>query len=359
MSEPRVRAALAGIPVYRPGRPIESSGDEAAYKISSNENPYPPLPSVLAAVSDAATQLNRYPDAFAAGVAAALADRFGVPIEHVVVGAGSVGVLGQLAWATCGPGDELLYAWRSFEMYPILAQVVGATAVEVPLTPDAEHDLDAMADAITDRTRLVMICSPNNPTGPAVRRDALERFLARVPGDVVVCIDEAYSEFVRDPDVADGLALYRDRPGVVVLRTFSKAYGLASLRVGYAIAHPTVADAMRRTGVPFAVSTAGQHAAIASLGAEGELLSRVSELVAERERVVAALRAQGWRVPETQANFVWLPLGDATADFTAACERAGLAVRPFGSEGVRCTVAEKEANDRLIEVCAAFGVLTR
>ena len=213
-----------------------------------------------------------------------------------------------------GEGDEVVYAWRSFEAYPIVVQISGARSVTVPLTADEHHDLDAMAAAITDRTRLVLVCTPNNPTGTAVRRDALERFLDQVPRDVLVVIDEAYREFVRDAEVPDALEVYRDRPNVAVLRTFSKAYGLAGLRVGYAVAHPPVADALRKTAVPFGVSSIAQAAAVASLARRGRAAASASQrLVAERTRVHAALRAQGWSsCPTRQANFVWLRLGERT-----------------------------------------------
>jgi histidinol-phosphate aminotransferase len=211
-----------------------------------------------------------------------------------------------------------------------------------------------MADAITDRTRLIFVCNPNNPTGTVVRRAELERFLDRVPGDVLVVLDEAYREFIRDLEVPDGVQLYRDRPNVCVLRTFSKAYGLAGLRVGFAIAHEPVAAALRKTAVPFGVSQLAQDAAIASLRAEDELLGRVGSLVSERTRVVDTLRAQGWTVPETQANFVWLRLGERTTDFAAACDQAGVVVRPFAGEGVRVTVGETEGNDIFLKVAEGF-----
>lgn len=349
-SGPRIRAALQSVPAYKPGRPPQAREGVTTYKISSNENPYPPLPGVLEVAQQAATRMNRYPDMFATGLVTAIADHLGVPPDHVATGTGSVGVLGQILQATCADGDEVVYAWRSFEAYPIVVGISGATSVQVPLTADARHDLDAMADAVTDRTRLVIVCTPNNPTGPAVRRDELVRFLDRVPRDVLVVIDEAYTEFVRDPDVPDALDLYRDRPNVAVLRTFSKAYGLAGLRVGYAVAHTPVAEALRKTAVPFGVSGIAQEAAIASLQAEKELLERVDALVAERDRVLAGLRDQGWDVPDAQGNFVWLALGDGTVEFAAACEREGISVRPFPGEGCRCTVAETEANDRLLAV---------
>ncbi|MCF6522151.1 histidinol-phosphate transaminase [Streptomyces sp. JJ36] len=350
---PRLRAALDGIPTYKPGK-RDAAGGPVSYKLSSNENPYPPLPGVLESVTGAAASFNRYPDMACTGLMEALAARFGVPAAHLATGTGSVGVAQQLLQATAGPGDEVIYAWRSFEAYPIITQVSGATSVRVPLTEGEEHDLDAMADAVTERTRLIFVCNPNNPTGVAIPRADLERFLDRVPRDVLVVLDEAYREFVRDDRVVDGLELYRDRPNVCVLRTFSKAYGLAGLRVGFAVAHEPVAAALRKTAVPFGVSQLAQDAAVASLGSEEALLERVEALVAERARVSRELVAQGWTVPESQANFVWLRLGDRTADFAAACEQAGVVIRPFPGEGVRVTVGEQEANDLFLRTAEGF-----
>jgi histidinol-phosphate aminotransferase len=355
---PRLRQVLEGIPSYQPGRPATSVGGAPAYKISSNENPYPPLPSVLEVVREEAGRFNRYPDMFATGLTSAIAARFSVPESHVATGTGSVGVLQQVVQATAGEGDEVVYPWRSFEAYPIVVQISGATSVRVPLTDDERHDLDAMADAVTERTRLVLLCSPNNPTSTALGRAELERFLDRVPADVLVVLDEAYREFVRDPDVPDALQVYRDRPNVAVLRTFSKAYGLAGLRVGFGVAHEPVAAALRKTAVPFGVSSVAQIAATASLQAEDELFERVEALVKERSRVVDALREQGWPVPASEANFVWLRLGEGTADFAAACEAAGVVVRPFAGEGVRVTVGETEANDIFLRVAADFRRLS-
>lgn len=354
-SQVHIRKALDGLPSYRPGRPAAATaGAEQAFKVSSNENPYPPLPGVLDAVMATAESMNRYPDMFATGLVAALADRFAVPPEHVATGTGSVGVLQQIVQSTAAEGDEVVYAWRSFEAYPIVVGISGATAVRVPLAPGARHDLPAMADAITDRTRLVLVCSPNNPTGTVAGHDELAAFLRRVPEDVLVVIDEAYREFVRDPDAADGLDFYRAHRNVCVLRTFSKAYGLAGLRVGFAIAHDEVADALRKTAVPFGVSGIAQRAAVESLAREDELLERVEALVAERTRVRDTLVSQGWEIPHTEANFVWLALGDQTLDFARHCEDGGLVVRPFAGEGCRVTVAEPEANDRLIRLAAGW-----
>jgi histidinol-phosphate aminotransferase len=347
------------LPSYKPGRPAATGGSQIAFKISSNENPFPPLPGVLEAAVEAAASMNRYPDMFATGLVDAVAERFDVPLTDLATGTGSVGVLQQVIQATVAEGDDVVYAWRSFEAFPIVVGISGARSVTVPLGPGARHDLDAMAMAVTDRTRLVLVCTPNNPTGPAVHREEMRTFLERVPSDVLVVVDEAYREFVRDQDAVDGIELYRNYPNVCVLRTFSKAYGLAGLRVGFAIAREPIADALRKTAVPFGVSGIAQHAAIESLRREDALAERVETLVVERDRVRAALLEQGWDVPDTQANFVWLELGDQTAQFAAACEAAGIVVRPFAGEGCRITVAEAEASDRLLKVTAAWRALAR
>jgi len=350
---PKLRAALDGIPTYKPGKPAAGDGPRS-FKLSSNENPYPPLAGVLETVANSAASFNRYPDLACTALIAELATRFDVPLEHLATGTGSVGLAQQIVQSTAGPGDEVIYAWRSFEAYPIITQIAGATSVRVPLTDAEVHDLDAMADAITDRTRLIFVCNPNNPTSTVVRRAELERFLDRVPSDVLVVLDEAYIEFIRDDQVPNGIDLYRDRPNVCVLRTFSKAYGLAGLRVGFAIAHEPVAAALRKTAVPFGVSQLAQDAAVASLHSEDALRDRVEALVAERARVAGALTGQGWTVPEAHANFVWLRLGERTADFAAACEAAGVVVRPFPGEGTRVTIGEREANDLFLRAAEEF-----
>lgn len=353
-SSVHLRSALAAVPAYTPGRPASAPEGVVAYKVSSNENPFPPLPSVLDVVREAAAGINRYPDMAVTALSERLADHLGVPVDRIATGPGSVGVLGQIVQATCEAGDEVVFAWRSFEAYPILVQLSGATPVPVPLAEGGRHDLDAIAAALTERTRLVLVCTPNNPTGPSVGAAELERFLDAVPTHVTVVLDEAYVEFVTSSDAPDCLALHENRPNVVVLRTFSKAFGLAGLRIGYAVAHPPLAAALRKTAIPFGVNLLAQAAAIASLDAVDELDVRVTQIVAERERIVAALSDQGWEVPETDANFVWFPLAERTAEFAGTCEAAGLTVRPYGVEGVRVTIAEPEANDRLLEVCAAW-----
>jgi histidinol-phosphate aminotransferase len=326
-----------------------------SYKLSSNENPYPPLPGVIEAVQAGVGAMNRYPDMGSSALYAALAEAFDVPAEHLSVATGSVGLIYQLVQAFCDPGDEVVFAWRSFEAYPIAVTAAAATAVKVPVLADGRHDLDAMAAAVTDRTKVVLVCTPNNPTGPAVTQAELDGFLARVPSHVLVVVDEAYLEFVRMDDPVDGIATYRAHDNVVLTRTFSKAYGLAGFRVGYAVAPAPIAAALRAVSLPFGVSTIAQAAAIASLERRDELLDRVDALVAERDRVVAGLRDVGWEVPEAQGNFVWFGLGERTADFAAAADEAGIVVRPFAGEGARVSIGEPEANDRLVAVAAAFA----
>jgi histidinol-phosphate aminotransferase len=349
---PRFRPVLDTFPAYRPGKvPAAAAGQ--AHKLSSNESPYGPLPSVTEVIAEAGRDVNRYPDNGAEALTAAIARRFAVPADHVAVGCGSVGVLKQLLEAVSDPGAEVLYAWRSFEAYPTLADLAGATSVRVPLREEA-HDLDAIRAAITPRTRMILICNPNNPTGTVVGGRALTAFLDQVPGDCLVVLDEAYREYIRDESVPDGIDLYRDRPNVAVLRTFSKAYGLAGLRVGFLVGHPPVAAAIRKTMLPFTVSLVAQAAAVASLAAEAELLERVETVVKERDRVRSALLADGWTVPVTEANFVWLRLGEHTTAFAESCEAAGIAVRPFAGEGARVSIGTPEANDALLAAARAF-----
>jgi len=354
VNPPRVpiRLAVRTLPAYVPGaRP----GDEGGDKLSSNENPFPPLEGVRAAVVAAAGQMNRYPDMLATELVEAIASRHGVAPAAVVAGGGSVGVLGHVLQAFCDAGDEVVHAWRSFEAYPIAISLQGAVGVPVPLDGEGRHDLVAMAAAVTERTRVVIVCSPNNPTGPAVRAVELRTFLASVPDDVLVVVDEAYVEFVRDPGAVDGITLLAAHPNVVVLRTFSKAYGLAGLRVGYAVAHPQIAAAVRTASTPFGVSHLAQVAALASLDAEEALFARVDAVVVERDRLVAGLRAQGWAMPETQANFVWLATGERAVALAADAAAHGVLVRPFAGEGIRITVGEAAANDRVLELTARWA----
>lgn len=352
---PRIRPEIAALAPYRQGK---QAGPDA-FKLSSNENPFEPLPSVLEALTRT-TPINRYPDATATRLRERLAARYGVDLDQVHVASGSVAILYQLVQAAASVGDEVIYAWRSFEAYPGLPLVAGATGIPVPLkdASDAEssgrHDLDAMADAVTDRTRAILLCTPNNPTGPIITVAEFEAFVARVPDDVLIILDEAYAEFVTAEDAVDGLGarVFEQHPNVVVLRTFSKAYGLAGLRIGYAIGHAKVLDAARATGIPLSVTSAAETAAIASLDAEVELMQRVAVIAERRTTLVSGLRAQGWAVPDSQANFVWLPTGERTDEIAAAFVAADIIVRPFSGDGIRISVGEESSIGRVLHVAS-------
>jgi histidinol-phosphate aminotransferase len=361
------RPAVQALPAYKPGRnPADLAreiGVERAVKLASNEVAFPPLAAVVQALATAAAESNRYPDNGAVVLTGALAARYGVEPGQVATGCGAVTLLQQLAQAFNDPGSSIAFAWRSFEMYPLLAQVAGARSIQVPLTPGRPggpadtHDLDALAAAIDDTTRLVLVCNPNNPTGTAVRRAPLERFLDAVPASTLVVLDEAYREFVTDPDVPDGMELMRGRPNVAVLRTFSKAWGLAGLRVGYLVAEdPAVAEAVRKTHVPFSVSSLAQAAAVAALASEDEVRARCAAVVGERDRLATALRERGLDVADSQANFVWLPLGEQAAELAAALEARAVITRPFAGEGVRVTVGSPEENDVFLAALDDVGV---
>jgi histidinol-phosphate aminotransferase len=349
---PRFRSVLDQFAPYKPGRRVANAAGQS-FKLASNECPFGPLPSVARAITEAAAGVNWYPDNAAEALTEAIARRYDVPPAHIALGCGSVGVAQQLLVAAAEQGAEVLYAWRSFEAYPILVPLTGASDVRVPLK-DETHDLAAMADAITPRTRVIFVCNPNNPTGTVVRTGEFAEFLARVPPDCLVVLDEAYADYVRDPGVPNGIDLYRDHPNLAVLRTFSKAHGLAGLRVGFLVGQEPVASAVRTTMLPFSVNSLAQTAAIASLAAEAELHERVDLAVKERARVRDELLAQGWTVPPTEANFVWLRLGADTQDFAAACADAGISIRPFGDEGARISMGMPEADDEFLAVARAY-----
>jgi histidinol-phosphate aminotransferase len=354
MTTPQPRDCVSRIPAYVAGKPPKPRAGLTTYKLSSNENPYPPLPGVVEAAVRAAEQMNRYPDMGNTALYGALADKLGVETGRLALATGSVGLIYQLVLAFCDPGDEVVYAWRSFEAYPIAVTAAGARNVQVPVLADGRHDLDAMVEAITDRTKVVMVCTPNNPTGPSVTQSELDDFLARVPEHVLVVVDEAYVEFVRMSDAVDGVATVLAHDNVVSTRTFSKAYGLAGFRVGYAVAPAPVATALRAVSLPFGISNVAQAAAVASLEAEAQLLERVSALVAERERVVKGLADVGFAVPEPQGNFVWFAAGERTTDLAAAADELGIVVRPFAGDGARISIGETEANDRIVELARTF-----
>lgn len=347
MNQPRVRlrAEIEATVPYRQGKPAAAD----SFKLSSNENPFEPLPSVLEAVADA--PLNRYPDGAATELRSRIAARHGVTPGQVQVGAGSVSVLSQLITAAAGHGDEVVYSWRSFEAYPGLVTVSGATSVTVRNTPDHRHDLPAMALAVTERTRVVIVCSPNNPTSTVVAHDEFASFMEAVPSSVLVLLDEAYAEFVTDPAAVHGIPLLAAYPNLVVLRTFSKAYGLAGLRIGYAVGPEYVMDAARASAIPLSVTDQAQRAAMVSLDHEDELLERVARIAQLRDHVWQALIDQGWPVPRAHGNFVWLPTGDQTDAAAEVLARNRIVARALG-DGIRVTIGEPASVDNLLRATA-------
>ncbi len=361
-----VRPVFDTLPSYAAGKPPAPVEGLTRYKLSSNENPLGPVPEVARVLAEF-DAVHRYPDPLSTALRTALAGQLGVDAEDIVTGAGSLGALNQILKTFAGVNadgvqDEVIYAWRSFEAYPILVGIMGARSVQVPNLPNGAHDLDAMAAAVTDRTRLILVCTPNNPTGPAVTESQIRSFLAKVPATVPVVIDEAYFEFCAASSIPEGeepplngLDIYRDYPNVIILRTFSKAQGLAGLRVGYSISHPQITRHLRVAATPFAVSALAERAAVASIEHQEAVMARVSHIVAERERVTARLRELGYEFPSTYANFVWLPLGERTGEFVDLMNRNALSVRAFGSEGVRVSIGEVEANDRFLSLCELFA----
>jgi len=325
-----------------------------AIKIASNETVHGPLPSVRAAIEKATDNVNRYPDNGYVELKDRLAkylDNGSFAPEHIAVGCGSVSLCQQLIQITSTVGDEVIYGWRSFEIYPLQTRTAGATPVQVPLT-DHTYDLDAMLAAVTDRTRLIFICNPNNPTSTVVDPDALVRFIEAVPSDILIALDEAYVEYITGDMLPDSFGLVRAHSNVVVLRTFSKAYGLAGLRIGYAVGDPDIITALGKVYVPFSATSISQAAAIASLDAADELLARTDAVVAERARVTAALRHAGYAVPPSQANFVWLPLPGSAQEFANDSADSRIIVRPYGEDGVRVTIASPHENDTFLEFAA-------
>lgn len=330
------------LPAYIPGKTVPG-----AIKLASNETTHGPLPGVYEAIITAAQGVNRYPDNAASDLRQHLADHLGCIPERIAVGCGSVSLCQQLVNITSSVGDEVIFGWRSFEVYPLQVRIAGATPVPVALRQNM-IDLDAMVSAITDRTRLIIVCNPNNPTSTVLPPQAIAEFITAVPAHVLIALDEAYIEYVRDNLAPESLNLADAHPNVVVLRTFSKAYGLAGLRVGYAIGDATIITALGKVGLPFSTTTVSQAAAIASLRAADELLARTDTVATERVRMIAALTHMGYPVAASQTNFVWLPLAEKTSNFTTEAAHAGLLVRPFEGEGVRVTLATAEENNTFL-----------
>lgn len=347
----KVRSAVQALAPYRPGKAAKQAEEEHgisdAIKLASNENPYAPVGPVIDAVAAAANGANRYGDHRASELRGALAKWVGVDPSQIAVGCGSVGLLQQLGLVYIDPGDEVVFPWPSFEAYPIVVQVMGGTAVKVPLV---EHgfDMATVAKMVTDKTKMILLATPNNPTGTAVSTTQIETLMKAIPNNVIVVVDEAYKEFA-DPSfgdpVTDLLPHYRN---LVITRTFSKAYGLAGLRVGYAITDPEIVAEVDKVLIPFAVNNAAQAGALAALDSLEVIGKNIAQILAERTRVVATLRERGWKLPDAQANFVYLPLGEEADKVHLELEQQGVVTRPFSGEGIRITIGSESENDRLL-----------
>jgi histidinol-phosphate aminotransferase len=348
---PPPRPHLATVPIYAQGRSAEAAmaehGITQATKMASNEVPFGPLPGVPEAVAAAMADASRYADHQADDLATAYAATIGVPRDHVAVGPGSVGLLQQLTLAYAGPDDQVLYPWPSFIAYPQFSGIVAADQVVVPLRR-MSIDVDAVLAAITERTKVIFIANPNNPVSGALRRADMQRLVDEVPPTCLLVIDEAYHEFATGADVPDALTYLDGHPNIVVLRTLSKAYGMAALRVGFLIGDPTVVAAVYAALIPFAVNGPAQAAAMVALGQRGEVERRCALVVAERGRVGQTLRRSGLGLPEAQGNFWWLPAGTKSGDLAVALEQRGVVVRAFPT-GIRVTVGTWDENDRFLD----------
>lgn len=342
----KIRPEIAALSPYRQGVVLKN-----ALKLSSNENPYPPLPGVLEATQRALTVMNRYPDQRATALSESLARRFSLDREQIILGAGSVAILVQLVTAVAAAGDEVMYPWPSFEAYPWLPALTGATGVPVLNLPDHRHDLAGMTAALNERTRVIILCSPNNPTGTTITAAEFENFIRSVPSECLVVLDQAYAEFVTDPFAVVG-ETYLDRyPNLVVLHTFSKAYGLADLRIGYGYASPALVEEIYPAAVPLSVTYHSQQAALVSLDCQEQLQDRVSAIVGLRDRLWQQLQSDGWSVPWTQGNFLWLPTGKHTDKAVPFFLRNSLTVRPFSEQGIRVSIGETEAAEKILASC--------
>lgn len=339
---PSVTPSIEEIPVYSKAKGL---GD-VTWVASSNESPVAPAPGVVEAISRAAAEVNRYPSMFGDELTEALASRYKLTTDHIAVGAGSLSLLQQALSAFTGAGSEVVYAWRSYEAYPIAIRVAEAEPVPVSLNADFEHDLSAMRDAITERTRAVIICNPNNPTGTVLPFEEITAFLDSVPGHILVILDEAYREFHQTD--GDGFDLIGGYPNVMTMRTFSKAYGLAGIRAGYVAADPRLVAGLRKAQPPFGLSRLAQAAALAALEDSSHMEHIISTITTDRDALITALRERGLHIPDSSSNFVWIPTQLHAESLVAACLRQGVAVRAFSGEGVRITAGEEDASKAAI-----------
>ena len=355
---------LAAIPTYEPGlttaEVLARYGLDSAVKLASNESPFPPLEAVADVICAGADAVNRYPQGAGTALREALAELHGADPAQIVLGNGSCELILLAGTALLDPGTTVVHPSPSFGLYPHLAEVAGAESIAVPLDDAGRNDLEAMAAEVDERTRLVVICSPNNPTGGYVAADAIEAFLDMVPEDVAVLIDEAYHDFVTLADRGRPMSLAKSRPNVLVTRTFSKAYGLCGLRVGYGVGSTDWVAAIDRVRQPFNTSSVAQAAALEAIRHQGPMSRRIAETVAERERMGESLRAMGVTFTETQANFILMTAIDGRPfDGSAVHEqllRRGIIVRNGASLGVpsglRVTIGTRDENDAFLAALA-------
>lgn len=353
----RINETIAAIPVYPQAATYDFGG--RLVKMSSNESPHRPHPAVAAAIAEATRDANRYPDPSGSALRGKLAELHGVAAERIVLGNGSCEILLAGAQVLLEPGAELVYAWPSFSMYPHLAAMTGARAVEVPLTADHRHDLDAMLAAVTPQTKMLLVCNPNNPSATFVDHEAVADFVRAVPEDVCVVIDEAYIEFVAGAERDALLPLAIERDNVVVLRTFAKIFGLAGLRVGHAFAPPSFKQAVDLVRQPFSVNLLAQAAAREALEHPDDVVERVQTTAAERQWVETELRDAGYTTAATQTNFSWIDLGELDEDAVLeALAKQGIIVRAgkaLGAPGfIRASYCDHDDNVRFVEAMRAL-----
>ena len=348
MSQVRLRQVLSDLPAYVAGK-----GDAGkVVKLSSNELPFPPAKPIIEAGEQALSSINRYPDAIGSALAAKLGAHYRLNPEQVVVGPGSIQVLANALSAVAQAGNNVVYAWRSFEAYPILVGITGASSRQIPLNSHGGHDLDALLSAVDQNTAAVILCSPNNPTGTSLTQTQVREFLAALPSQVLAVLDEAYFEFDTSPGHVDGATLLADFPNLLVLRTFSKAYGLAGLRCGYGLTSSYLAAAIRKVATPFGLSAVAEACALEALADNAAMLSQVSQICKERERVLSELRNLGWTIPQAGGNFIWFgaPVG---AQIQAAALSQGVQTRGF-VEGVRVTIGSRAENDQFLTAISSI-----
>jgi histidinol-phosphate aminotransferase len=349
---------VSSLASYQPGKAARQVEDEhdivGAIKLASNENPWSPVPEVVEAIKDAASGVNRYADNNASDVRAAISEWIDVDVARVTVGCGSSGLLQQLFMTYIDPGDEVVFPWPSFEIYPVFSALFDATQTRVPLV-DYAFDLDAVAEAVTAKTKMVILATPNNPTGTPISMADVEGLLDSIPDDVIVVLDEAYREF-SDPTFGDPVVdLQPDHDNVVVTRTFSKAFGLAGLRSGYGIAHPDIIEQLDKVRLAFSVHNLAQVGMLAAIEHEAAAMANVATLLDERQRMVEQLDLAGISHVPSQANFIFIPTGERTASIATAMEKLGVVTRPFPGFGLRITIGSREENDRWFAAFCACG----